>query len=74
MSNTVASSSPDLGEATSRFDEQHCHLVSVGGADVSDTVRGGVVGWVSQLQWLLRGWLTKGQLGTCSQLPTVRGT
>ena len=60
MSNTAASSSPDLGEAASLSDEQCHHLVPVGGVGVSDMVRGGVVAVGSQLQRPGQGGCQKG--------------
>ena len=74
MSNTVASSFPDLGEATSLLDEWHHCLVPIGDVGVSYTVRGGVAGVGFPIAVASLGWSPKGWLGTCSQLATARGT
>ena len=44
MSNTAASSSPDLRDAASLPDKWCHHLVPIGGVGVSDTVGGGSCG------------------------------
>ena len=53
-------------------DKQHHHLVPIGGAGVSDMVRGGVAGVDSPIAVAGGGWLPKGQQGTYSQLATAR--
>ena len=65
MSNTAASSAPDLGEAASKSDEWHHPLVPLGGAGVSNMVRRGVAGVGFPIAVAGWGWLPKGQLGTC---------
>ena len=73
-SNTVASSSPDLGDAASQSDEQHHCLAPVGGVGVSDMVRGGVVGLSFPIIVASWGWSQKGWLRACSQLASARDT
>ena len=73
MSNTVVSSSPDLGEVTSCLDIWHHCLATVGGVGVSDMFGRGVAGVDSPIVVASWGWLPKCWLGTFSQLATATG-